>query len=160
MDTGINEPNALKFDLAGEVLLSSGSLRLRVNGWSMLPLIWPGDVIVVEHLKESDIEVGDIVVFRLESRFVAHRVLETGGRAASEWVLTQGDALASPDVPIKRQQILGRVSSILRNGRCFEATNGSRRSERVLARVLRRSPRAARTMARVHCVLQRLSKSS
>ena len=157
---GFDEFNALKRDLASEVLRSSGSLRLRVSGWSMLPLIGPGDVIVIEHLKETDIEVGDIVVFRLESRFVAHRVLEKNGRALSDWILTQGDALATPDAPIKRHQILGKVSSVLRRGRCFDPTNSRRRREQVLATLLRRSPRTARAMARVHGVLQRLSKSS
>ena len=35
----------LNASLASEVLRSSGSLHLRVTGWSMLPTVWPGDTL-------------------------------------------------------------------------------------------------------------------
>jgi len=34
-------------ELAAEVLRSSGRLRLRATGTSMLPAVWPGDVLSV-----------------------------------------------------------------------------------------------------------------
>src|SRR6266478_1168478 len=37
----------LKCDLAADVIRRFGVLRLRVNGFSMLPSIWPGDVVSV-----------------------------------------------------------------------------------------------------------------
>jgi len=36
----------LKCDLAADVIRRFGALRLRVNGFSMLPSIWPGDIAV------------------------------------------------------------------------------------------------------------------
>jgi len=39
--------HALKCDLAADVIRGFGTLRLRVNGFSMLPSIWPGDVVCV-----------------------------------------------------------------------------------------------------------------
>jgi len=39
------ETHALKCELAGEVLRSSGRLRLKVSGSSMLPVIRPGDTL-------------------------------------------------------------------------------------------------------------------
>jgi len=159
VDATVNAAN-VKCDLARETLRTCGSLRLKTNGWSMLPLIWPGDVIVLESSQGSQVTPGDIVVFRHESRFVAHRVIERHRKAATEWVVTQGDALATPDAPIRPHQIVGKVTSILRNGRCYDAKHSLRRSERGLATLLRRSQRAARAMARVHVVLHKIRKSS
>ena len=42
--TAIHE---LKCDLAADVIRRFGVLRLRVNGFSMLPTIWPGDIACV-----------------------------------------------------------------------------------------------------------------
>ena len=41
-----DESHAIKCELASEVLNRSGSLRLKVMGWSMLPAVWPGDTLV------------------------------------------------------------------------------------------------------------------
>ena len=41
------ELEAVKCELAAEVLRSSGELRLRVTGSSMLPAVWPGDELTI-----------------------------------------------------------------------------------------------------------------
>jgi hypothetical protein len=40
--------HTVKCELAGEVLASSGTLRLRVRGGNMLPTVSPGDVLLIE----------------------------------------------------------------------------------------------------------------
>ena len=40
----------LKCDLAADVIRRFGTLRLRVNGFSMLPSIWPGDIACVSRV--------------------------------------------------------------------------------------------------------------
>lgn len=115
-----------------------------------MPAIWPGDTLVVEPATSSNLVPGDIVLFSNEFRFVAHRLVEKNGDADKGRVLTRGDAMATADAPIKSGEILGRVSFIVRNGRCFEPEKSLRRSERALATLLCRSEIAARVIVGVH----------
>ena len=58
--------------------------------------------------------------------------------------------MALPDAPIGPSEFLGKVSFILRNGKCFEAKKSLRPSERALATLLRRSETAARVVVGMH----------
>ena len=118
----------------------------------MVPAIWPGDALVVKRTNGSNVAAGDIVLFSNGRRFVAHRVIEKSGDAENGRVLTRGDAMGSADAPIKPAEILGKVSFIVRNGRCFEPKNNLHRSERALAALLRRSEIAARVIVGVHAL--------
>ena len=68
--------HSVKCDLAGEVLRSSGRLRLRVTGWSMLPTVMPGDTLIVERVS-GEVSRGEIVLFSRNQRLFAHRVVST-----------------------------------------------------------------------------------
>ena len=145
MDIKLNEEHALKCELASEVLRSSGQLRLRVTGWSMLPTVWPGDTLLVERIRGEHACEGDIVLFGRDRRLVAHRVVATAG----ETTITQGDSMTRPDAPVSGGEILGRVSSIIRNGRCIEPNKTMSVSERAVAGLARHSESAARVIVGV-----------
>jgi len=157
METGFNAVNALKCELASEVLRSSGSLRLRVTGWSMLPAVWPGDTLLIERVSSAAVFAGDIVLFGRDRRLFAHRVVTrsvvTKGQPQDAEILTRGDAMPALDPPVSESELLGRVSFILRNGKCIEPARRPRFYERVLAVVLRRSTFAARIVVGMHGLL-------
>lgn len=142
--------HARKHELAAELLRSSGSLRLSVTGHSMLPTVWPGDRLVVERVSIDDISEGDIVMFSSGLRFVAHRVVAKRCASGGSSALTQGDSVSRPDSPVARQEIMGKVSRILRNGRCIEPGKSPRLSDRVVAAVFQRSEFAARVAVGIH----------
>lgn len=146
----LGEVNALKCELAGEVLRSTGTLRLRVSGCSMLPTIWPGDTLVIERASSGDVFDGDIVMFSNGRRFVAHRVVTKNKEWGDSMVQTQGDAVPHPDSPVARGDLLGKVSYILRHGRRIKPSKSLCFSERAVAAVFRRSEIAARVVVRVH----------
>lgn len=138
---------AVKCDLAAQLLRRSGKLILRATGTSMVPAIWPADALVVEPATAAAVAVGDIVLFSNGCRFVAHRVVERNRGARLEQIWTRGDAVATLDAPIGPREILGKVSFIVRDGKCFAVKRNLRRSERALAALLRRSHTAARVIA-------------
>ena len=105
--------HAAKCSLAAEALRRFGELRLRVSGSSMLPALWPGDLLVIRRAPLAELSRGDLVLFLRQGRFFVHRVLEV----SASGLLTRGDALAAPDPPVSPQELLGRVISIWRNGR-------------------------------------------
>jgi signal peptidase I len=144
------DAHSIRCELATQVLSCSGRLLLPAVGKSMVPAIWPGDALVVEPASSANVAPGDIVLFSNPSRFIAHRVVEKSGDAATGRVLTRGDAMATSDAPITPSEILGKVSFIVRNGKCFEPKKSLRGSERALAILLRRSETAARVIVRVH----------
>lgn len=150
---GNENEQALKCQLATEVLRSSGALRLRVTGWSMLPAIWPGDTLVIERLS-SAISEGDIVLFSRGQRFVAHRVLAKPSASGDSKLQTQGDAVSRPDAPVAVGDLLGKVSVIERNGKCIEPSQRLRLSERTIAAMFRHSEIAARVVVGVHGLRQ------
>jgi hypothetical protein len=97
-----------KYELASEVLQRFGQLRLRVIGASMLPAVWPGDVVTIHRSRFSEVSHGDLVLFFRDRRFFVHRVLEASGNS----LLTRGDSVLGPDPPVSPDELLGRVVSI------------------------------------------------
>jgi hypothetical protein len=104
---------AYKLDLAAEVLSSHGTIRLRALGTSMLPSIWPGDVLSIESKSREELVSGDIVLVARGDRFFVHRLIEKQGL---HWI-TRGDSLPQNDAPVVEAQVLGKVSLIHRQGR-------------------------------------------
>lgn len=145
--------NAIKCELAGETLRSSGKLRLRVMGWSMLPTVWPGDTLVIERIDSDAVSQGDIVLFGRERRLFVHRVVKkrSGPRGS---ILTQGDAMPQPDPLLSDNDLMGKISFILRNGKCIEPGKTLSPSERAVASLARRSKSAARVIAGIHSLRQ------
>ena len=54
--------NELKGELFRETLKAFGQARLAVTGTSMLPTIWPGDVVEVRRESVAEISAGDVVL--------------------------------------------------------------------------------------------------
>jgi signal peptidase I len=144
----LDDAHALKCELAGEVLRSSGALRLRVTGWSMLPTVMPRDTLVIERISPDAVSEGDIVLFVRERRFFVHRVVTKGSHDTT--ILTCGDAMPAADPPVPGSNLLGKVSFILRNGKCIEPARSPRLSHRALSALVRRSTFAARVVVGVH----------
>jgi signal peptidase I len=101
-----------KHNLADEVLRTTGVLRLAAFGYSMLPTLWPGDVLIVQAHAFDQLQPGDVVLFSRDGRFFIHRILrrlEDGSR-----LLTRGDAMPDPDAPVSANALLGKVVSVER----------------------------------------------
>jgi len=127
MDASIRE--ACKYSLAAEVLQSTGELRFRVSGISMLPTLWPGDLLRIRANPSSQIGPGDVVLFEREGRFFVHRVVRT----RAECVVTRGDCMPQDDSPISPAQILGRVMEVRRGEQSFAVPAKVSVSQRCLA---------------------------
>jgi signal peptidase I len=150
----LGNSHAIKRELAGEVLRSSGSLRLRVTGRSMLPAIWPGDTLEIERATPDAISEGDIAMFTTEHRFVAHRVVAKDCASGISKLQTQGDTVSRPDSPVAASSLIGKVSSIVRNGKRLEPRRHLSFSERAVATVFRHSEIAARVVVGIHGLRQ------
>jgi signal peptidase I len=134
--------DATACELAEEVIRKFGSVRLRVQGTSMMPAIRPGDTIEVERTHPREIAPGEIVLYARDGRFFAHRVVRRSQTALGTQLVTQGDRLQSPDAPISARELLGRVTFIERGRRRVPPRAHIGAVERAVARILRFSDRA------------------
>lgn len=106
----MNLPEILK------ALLAEGlSVRVRCDGFSMLPTFGRGVFLTIAPCPFVKAQVGDIVVYD-QGELVAHRVFKKHGEEAQPYLLTRGDAYRSGEKAVFPQQVLGRVVGIEPNG--------------------------------------------
>jgi signal peptidase I len=151
-DSTLETANAAKCDLAGQVLRAFGRLRLRVLGSSMIPSLWPGDVLLVHRRDIGGISTGEIVLFAREGRLFAHRVVSSAGESGGKQVVTQGDALRAPDPPVTSAELLGSVSLVFRAGKWTAPRAGLNLGRFLLATLVRRSTRVAGLLLRLRSI--------
>jgi signal peptidase I len=114
----VNQPDnvagMIACDLAAEIVRTFGVLRLRVFGTSMVPSIFPGDLVSVQRSSVSEISRGEIVLYSREGRFFAHRVVACTNGPDQPLLITRGDRLDHNDPPVCSAELLGRVTSVQR----------------------------------------------
>jgi len=107
-----------KLGLAAEMLRGRRTVRLRAWGTSMLPSLWPGDLLTIESAAPSEVIAGDIVLVLRDNRFFVHRIVEMRpGQDGFLWI-TRGDAMFHNDPPAP-SELLGRVVGVRRANRSF-----------------------------------------
>jgi signal peptidase len=160
-----------KHDLTADVLRSHGQCRLQVSGSSMLPTLWPGDMVLIEKRPVSQLSVGDIVMYERHGRFILHRLIglpenlpeafSSSSSSSRAFLVTRGDFMPHDDLPVPADRVLGVLAGV-RQGmwrgvqRDVQGTKGwvaipqrvSKRS-RWVAAVLRRSSLLLRLLLRV-----------
>lgn len=95
-------PNENVLPLIEEQIAAGKSVKLRVRGNSMFPILMDGrDMVNLHHVDPLQIKVGDVIFFRWGKGFLMHRVIEIveeqpGARPLK--FVTRGDALRSTEV--------------------------------------------------------------
>jgi len=149
------ETEFCKCDLAWEVLQRFGQLHVRVTGASMLPAIWPGDVVTIRSSQLTDVSPGDLVLFHRDRRFFVHRVLEMSGNS----LLTRGDSVLGPDPPVSPDELLGRVVSITGAGGT-RAPSQLGAAGYLVAQAVRRSTLVCNMLLRLHASYRQLLRTA
>jgi signal peptidase I len=140
--------------LAGEVVRTFGGVRLRVFGTSMVPAIFPGDLISVQRAVMSEISTGDIVLYEREGRMFAHRAVGCMQSPEGSQLIARGDRLRHNDPPVSSRELLGKVISIARGNSQKRPASCLSGWERMIAYLLRNSDRATYLYLRLAVPLQ------
>lgn len=144
---GIREDPRL--DLSLETLRRS-TIRLTAWGASMLPSIWPGDMLTIEPVKHDEVVRGDIVLVLRNHRVFIHRVVETTEKTNSRMWITRGDSMPQSDPPATESNLLGRVVGGSRAGRNFAPNRKVSMLGSVLAGIFCRFDRIRNLALRIH----------
>lgn len=107
--------------LAADSLRDSGRLRLQVRGESMLPILWPGDVVEIVSCPVEDVQQGEIVLALRAGRFFLHRFLAC---VQPDSFLMRGDSMPRPDPQFPNEALLGRLVSRAGQGQGQDQSRG------------------------------------
>jgi hypothetical protein len=146
--------------LASEVLRTSGELRFAAFGASMVPTLFPGDILIVRREAARNARCGDVVLYFRAGHFCAHRLvekLEEGGRFS---LMTRGDALTENDPPLAESELLGRVTAVVRGRKLIELSGRPTARAPLLGWAARRSNGVVRWLVRWHAMRARLARNS
>ena len=146
----------IRVDLAAEVLRRFGEIRFVARGSSMIPAIYPGDLLTVRSHRIADARSGQIVLCLREGRFWAHRVMRKWRDGNRFLFSTRGDALPNEDPSLDESQLLGSVASIIRYGRPVEVAHIVGPWMKILRVGVRHSSALARTLLSSHLLRMRL----
>jgi len=94
--------------LLADALRRGGSVRvrLRLHGESMLPALWPRDVVEIASCSLEDLRPGEIVLARREGRLFLHRLVAP---CTPNGFLLRGDSMPGPDPLFPPEALLGRL---------------------------------------------------
>jgi signal peptidase len=149
---------ALRLELAAEVLRDFGELRFRACGGSMLPAIFPGDILLVRRDPVGGIRRGHIVLCSRAGRFYAHRVARIENRGKAVRLITRGDALTREDPAVFEEEFLGRVTGLARGRTQIELSATPSPGGRLFGGLLRHSDFLTTSLMRWHSIRTRLTR--
>jgi signal peptidase I len=139
-----------KLGLAAEMLRDRGTVRLELRGTSMLPSLWPGDLLTIQCAAHGEVVSGDIVLVMRDNRFFVHRLIERRQDQDRLLWITKGDAVPHEDPPVAASELLGRVTGIRRANRSFVPSRRVSLLKSVLAWMLCRWDHFRSLALRIH----------
>ena len=79
-----------------------------ITSSSMWPALKQGDLVLIKNVKQNQLKIGDIIVYKNEQGFTIHRIV----RLNKENLITKGDANNVEDKPVDYKEVIGRVVNI------------------------------------------------
>lgn len=104
-----------------ELLKSKKTIQISPQGYSMYPLLVPGrDQVVVAPADQEEYRRGDVVLYRRDGGIlVLHRIW----KQRKEGYYMVGDNQKEIEGPLRRDQILGVMVCVIRNGKKIPVEN-------------------------------------
>ena len=106
-----------------EEQLEKNIIRIKPSGYSMYPVIIPGrDYVYIDKADFGSLKKGDVVLYRdigKGSIYVLHRI----SKITVDGIYTVGDNQSKMEGPFTKEQVIGRMVAMDRNGKHIEAEN-------------------------------------
>lgn len=114
-DRGKGMERGMQMQDIEEILDSGKAVRLSPRGYSMYPVIVPGrDEVIVQKADTAKLKRGDVALYRRDgSILVIHRIC----RKDEKGFYMVGDNQTEIEGPLRPDQIRGKMTALVRNGR-------------------------------------------
>ena len=110
-------------EMQDELFQRKGRGWFRVLSSSMYPLIEINDRILVHIVPPAEIRLRDIILYKSDDVFVAHRVIGFDRKNIRTMILQKGDASADASL-IAPDAVVGKVAIVEKNGRLLDLSSG------------------------------------
>ena len=110
-------------DLSLKLLNINKRVTLRLNGFSMYPLLRAGDVATIEKCNIVALKRGDIAVFKSENKWIVHRYFKKQLLDNKYLITTKGDSRVWIDTPFLEDEFIGKLTSFRRRGRVYSLSS-------------------------------------
>lgn len=98
-----------------DLLSSKTAINLRLGGYSMYPNLLPGDIATIEKVEPASLELGQVLVVEIESRWIAHRLVALKKIDGEMTLQTHGDSVIRPDAWLPSSRLIGVARKVVRN---------------------------------------------
>jgi len=117
-------------ELREELFFKTGRQWAQVSSGSMGPMIRVNDGVLIEPIGPERVRFGDVIVFRSSDQRIVHRVVGKRRHRGKVLFLEKGDL--NPFLGrVSADDVLGRVSTLQRNGRTVDLLSGRGRALQV-----------------------------
>jgi signal peptidase I len=120
------EKTALIKEMQDELFHLNGKGWFRIISGSMQPLIDINDRVLVKKIAPSEVKMRDIILFKSNDAFVAHRVIKLEKHNGKTMILQKGDEGVHAGL-IAPESIIGKVMTIEKRGRFLDLESGQGR---------------------------------
>lgn len=95
------------------------SFLIKATGFSMVPFIKDADMLMVKKVKPQDLKTGDIILYKnkIVGKNVCHRLVRKTISKDGFVLFARGDASGTLNEAVLENHLMGRVVSIMRNGK-------------------------------------------
>lgn len=108
---------------AGSPQSTRPRLRMRVHGESMLPALWPGDVVEIASCSIEELQPDEIVLAVREDRLFLHRLVSP---CTPKGFRLRGDSMPGSDPQYPREALMGKFVRAVDQDRRFSSPALSR----------------------------------
>jgi hypothetical protein len=95
------------------------NIKVKILDKGMMPTIKIGDIAEVEAVQAMNLKTGNIIFYRQGETFLARRITEVSFQRGGEFTV-KGDAIDKPEPTVNAAQVIGRITSIEREGEKIE----------------------------------------
>jgi len=125
--------SASLFDFVEALLDDDLTLEIKMQGYSMFPVLKNGDTAQVEKCTVDKVKRGDILVFRHHGKYIAHRLLKIKHENGHIVFLAKGDNNFHYDPIFKEKELIGKVISSKCNEKTTKANTILRKIQKTIA---------------------------
>ena len=106
------------------LLTGAGKVYLAASGHCMSPCICDGDIIVLKAALVSQMKRGDILAYARQKSLYIHRLVGVQVDWGGPTLILKGDLSHCPDPPVHLEQVVARVSGVVRAGDLLSYEHG------------------------------------
>lgn len=92
-------------------------LFFETRGFSMWPFLKGKDKLIVKRTSISELEVGDLVLYKPGNQLVCHRLVKKAKTNDKYTIYTRGDTSWGPAELIKEEKFLGKVIGVVKKNK-------------------------------------------